>query len=52
MKYYGYTHYHVELSKLVRQGLMTRDEALALLKPNYDTALLNKIAQPLDFKFD
>ena len=52
MKYYGYTHYHVELSKLVRQGLMTREEALELLKPNYDTSLLNKIAQPLDFRSD
>lgn len=52
IKHYGYTHYHVELSKMIRDGIITRDEALELLKPNYDTALLNKIAEPLDYKFD
>jgi len=51
LEYYGYTHYHVEMSKLIRQGLMTRDKALHLLEPNWDTDLLNSIAEPLDFKF-
>ncbi len=32
LRFYGYTHYHVEMSKLIRQGLMTRDEALELLR--------------------
>lgn len=48
MKYYGYTHYHVEISKLVRQGLMTRDEALEILKIDFDKDLLNSIAKKLD----
>ncbi|HOX23332.1 MAG TPA: 7-cyano-7-deazaguanine synthase [Elusimicrobiales bacterium] len=52
MKHFGYTHYHVEMSKMIRQGLLTREEALELLKPNYDTALLNKIAEKLDYRFD
>ena len=51
LKHYGYTHYHVEMSKLIRQGLMSRDKALQLLEPNWDTDLLNRIAEPLDFKF-
>jgi hypothetical protein len=51
LEYYGYTHYHVEMSKLIRQGLMTRDKALRLLEPNYDKDLLNRIAEPLDFVF-
>ena len=28
MRNYGYTHYHVEMSKMIRQGLLTREEAL------------------------
>ena len=51
LKHYGYTHYHVEMSKLIRQGLMDRDEALRLLEPNYDLDLLNRIADPLGFEF-
>ena len=51
LTYYGYTHYHVEMSKLIRQGRMSRDEALRLLEPNYDLDLLNRIAEPLDHVF-
>ncbi len=32
---FGYTHYHVEMSKLVRRGFMTRAEALELLEPSF-----------------
>ncbi len=52
MRFYGYSHYHVEMSKLIRQNLMTRDEALTLLEPNYDMALLNEIAAKVDHRFD
>ena len=52
MRHYGYTHYHVEMSKLIREGDMTRDEALDALKPNYDADLLNRIAEPLGYRFD
>ena len=39
------------MSKLIRQGRMSRDEALRLLEPNYDLDLLNRIAEPLDHVF-
>ncbi|MDD5282275.1 MAG: hypothetical protein PHC37_06495 [Candidatus Omnitrophica bacterium] len=32
LRYCGFTHFHVEMSKLIRCGLMTRDEALQKLK--------------------
>jgi hypothetical protein len=48
MRDYGYTHYHVEMSKLVRQGTVTREEALANLKDEFDDELLNGILGVLD----
>lgn len=51
MKHFGYTHYHVEMSKLIREGLLTREEALKNLEINFDTQLLNKIAQKLSYVF-
>jgi hypothetical protein len=47
MRNYGYTHYHVEMSKLIRQGLMTREEALRLLELNFDQATLDAIGEKL-----
>lgn len=52
MKHYGFTHYHIEMSKLIRQGLMTREEALDLLEINYDLELLNRIASKLGCKVE
>ena len=37
LKRYGYTHYHVEMSKLIREGLMTRAEALEQLRADFST---------------
>ena len=51
MKYYGYTHYHVEMSKLIREGMMARDEALRLLEIRFDEETLNEIARPLGYRF-
>jgi len=34
---YGFTHFHVEMSKLIRLGQLTRQEALAKLKLDIDT---------------
>ena len=51
MKHFGYTHYHVEMSKMIREGEMTRAEAIELLKPRYTVEDLNKIAEPLDYVF-
>ncbi len=52
MKYYGYTHYHVEMSKLIRAGLLTREQAINDLKINFDKELLNSIAAKLNYTFD
>lgn len=40
MKHYGYTHYHVEMSKMVRFGMLTREEALNMLAINFDEGLI------------
>lgn len=52
MKYYGYTHYHVEMSKLIRERMLSREEALKNLEINFDKDLLNRIAGKLDYQFD
>jgi hypothetical protein len=43
MRDFGYTHYHVEMSKLVREGVMSRDEALKNLDMNFSDELLDGI---------
>ena len=52
IKHYGYTHYHVEASKLIREGIITREEALKQLEINFDKKLLNDIASKLDYQFE
>ncbi|MEN8150013.1 MAG: hypothetical protein ABFS86_09330 [Planctomycetota bacterium] len=51
MKHFGYTHYHVEMSKLIRQGMMTRKEALELLEIDFDVPFLNSIVEKLGHTF-
>jgi len=51
MRYFGYTHYHVEMSKLIREGLLSREEALKNLRINFDQELLNSISKKLDYTF-
>ena len=51
MKYFGYTHYHVEMSKLIREGLLAREEAIRNLEIDFDEAMLNNIAKKLDYVF-
>lgn len=48
MRDYGYTHYHVEMSKLVREGVMSRDEALKNLETDFSEELLGGILSTLD----
>lgn len=48
MKFYGYTHYHVEMSKLIREGALSRAEALDLLRQDFSEELLEEIAGRLD----
>ena len=52
MKHFGYSHYHVEASKLVRIGMLGRDEALKLLEVNFDNALLDSIGKKLGVQID
>lgn len=43
MKNYGYTHYHIEMSKLIRQGQLSREEALEKLHIDFDKRLIDSI---------
>lgn len=52
MKHYGYTHYHVEMSKMIRANLLTREEALKNLEINFDNELLDKIVAKLGIKIE
>lgn len=52
IRHYGFTHYHVEMSKLVREGLISRDEAIDRLRINFDKSFLNLITKKLGYKFD
>lgn len=44
LKHYGYTHYHVEQSKLIRENQQTREEALKALEFNYPREFLASLA--------
>ena len=52
MKYFGYTHYHVEMSKLIREGLLTREEALNLLEVNFDHNLVNSVLSKIGCRLE
>lgn len=51
IKHFGYTHYHVEASKLIREGVITRDEALEQLKLNFNNDTLQSVADKLNIDF-
>lgn len=48
MRDYGYTHYHVEMSKMVREGILSRDEAMRNLETDFSDELLAGILSTLD----
>lgn len=50
LKHFGYTHYHVEMSKMIRQGLMNRDDALRDLQVQISEHELKDIAEKLGQK--
>lgn len=52
LKKWGFTHYHVEMSKMIRANLMTRDEALQMLAFEPDKALLDAITGKLGVTLD
>ncbi|MFA5090974.1 MAG: hypothetical protein WC510_08175 [Candidatus Omnitrophota bacterium] len=43
MEHYGYTHYHIELSKLIRLGELSRQEAMRILEVKFDREFVNSI---------
>jgi 7-cyano-7-deazaguanine synthase in queuosine biosynthesis len=51
MKYFGFTHYHIEMSKLIREGIITREEAIRDLEIFFDRELLNEISKTLNYTF-
>jgi len=52
MKYFGYTHYHVEMSKLIREGVMSREDALLKLKMEFSDDLLSNVLKRIDCKLE
>ena len=52
VKNFGYAHYHVEASKMIRELMITREEALKELEMDFDKDLLNAIAKDLDYRFE
>jgi hypothetical protein len=52
IKNFGYAHYHVEASKLIREGVISRDDALEELKLNFDKELLDQVGAELGYKFE
>jgi len=51
MKNYGYTHYHIEMSRMIREGGLTRAEALNMLEINFDDKLVVEILDKINCKF-
>lgn len=48
-----YSHYHIELSNLIRRAMLTRDEALAALDAGFmDEGLLGPILARLGLGLD
>jgi hypothetical protein len=50
MKNFGFSHYHIEVSKKIRNGEISREEALKSLKINFDKKYVNSILKKLDCK--
>jgi len=48
MKNYGYSHYHIEMSKLIRLGELSRQEALRMLEIDFDRGFVGDIIKGLN----
>lgn len=48
MENYGYSVYHIEMSNLIRMGMITRTEALAALEMDFSQEILDNIYSKLD----
>jgi len=52
MKNYGYSVYHIEMANMIRMGVVSRPEAIELLKMDFGDDLLNGILSKLDSSVD
>lgn len=52
IKNFGYTHYHAELSKLIRLGEISREDALKMLEPNFDKDMVAGILRGIGCGLD
>lgn len=52
LKHFGYTHYHVEASKMIREKMISREDALRELAFDFDKELLNSVARDLGHEFE
>lgn len=52
MKHFGYTHYHVEMSKLIREGVLSREQALNDLEMNFSDDLLKDVLSRINCKLE
>ena len=50
LKNFGYSHYHIETAKLVRTGELSRDEAIEMLKVDFDEKLVHRVLDELGCK--
>lgn len=50
LKNFGYSHYHIEMSKRIRRGEISRQEALEKLELNFDREKVEEILSKLDCK--
>ena len=48
VKNYGYSHYHIEMSNMIRLGVVTRDEALNLLELDFGDSIVNEVLGKLE----
>jgi hypothetical protein len=48
VKNFGYSHYHIEMSNMIRLGVVTREEALEHLAMDYGEEVLGDILAKLD----
>lgn len=48
----GYTHYHIEMSKLIRLGELSREEALSMLEINFDLNLVNSVLSKIGCRLE
>jgi hypothetical protein len=51
IKNYGYSHYHIEMSNMIRLGMVTREEALKMLDMEFNEDLLDPILKKLDCNY-